>query len=55
VYGDKLYGAPIPPEGFDRFFLHAWRIGFDQPTTGKRITVEAELPADLLEVLRRLG
>jgi 23S rRNA-/tRNA-specific pseudouridylate synthase len=54
VYGDKLYGAPVPAAGFDRFFLHAWRIGFDQPTSGKRITVEAALPPDLQQVLSRL-
>ena len=55
VYGDKLYGAPPPSTGFDRFFLHAWRIGFDQPTTGQRITVEAGLPPDLQKVLDGLG
>ena len=55
VYGDKLYGAPAPPEGFERFFLHAWRIGFEQPTTGERIEVEAPLPGDLQTVLKALG
>ena len=51
VYGDKLYGAPVPVEGFDRFFLHAWRIGFDQPSTGERVEVEAPLPEDLVGLL----
>jgi 23S rRNA pseudouridine1911/1915/1917 synthase len=54
VYGDKLYGAPAAPAGFERFFLHAWRIGFDQPSTGERILVEAPIPAVLEEVLSRL-
>jgi 23S rRNA pseudouridine1911/1915/1917 synthase len=54
VYGDKLYGAPPPLTDFHRFFLHAWRIGFDQPTTGQRITVEAALPGDLQKVLDEL-
>lgn len=54
VFGDKVYGAPAAPEEFDRFFLHAWRIGFDQPTTGKRVEVEAPLPEDLEEVLAGL-
>lgn len=51
VYGDKLYGAPAASEGFDRFFLHAWRIGFDQPSTSERIEVEAPLPEDLVGLL----
>jgi 23S rRNA pseudouridine1911/1915/1917 synthase len=54
VYGDKLYGAPAAPAGFERFFLHAWRIGFEQPSTSKRIVVEAPLPLELEEVLSRL-
>jgi 23S rRNA pseudouridine1911/1915/1917 synthase len=43
VAGDKLYGA----QAADRIFLHAWRIRFDSPATGERITVEAPLPEDL--------
>jgi 23S rRNA pseudouridine1911/1915/1917 synthase len=43
VAGDKLYGAQVA----DRIFLHAWRIRFDSPATGERITVEAPLPEDL--------
>lgn len=54
VYGDKLYGAPAPPAGFGRFFLHAWRIAFDQPSSGRRIEVEAPLPGGLEEVLKAL-
>jgi 23S rRNA pseudouridine1911/1915/1917 synthase len=55
VYGDKLYGAPAPPSDFNRFFLHAWRIGFAKPTTGERITIEAPVPPDLLRVLSGLA
>lgn len=54
VYGDKLYGAPAAPAGFERFFLHAWHIGFYQPSTAQRIVVQAPLPADLEEVLKRI-
>jgi 23S rRNA pseudouridine1911/1915/1917 synthase len=43
VAGDKLYGAAVA----DRIFLHAWRIRFDSPATGERITVEAPLPKEL--------
>ena len=58
VAGDTLYGAPAnvggqPPLG--RYFLHAQRIRFRQPSTGKDITIEAPLPAELETWLARLG
>lgn len=43
VAGDKLYGAQVA----ERIFLHAWRIRFDSPATGERVTVEAPLPKEL--------
>jgi 23S rRNA pseudouridine1911/1915/1917 synthase len=43
VAGDKLYGA----QAADRIFLHAWRIRFDSPATGERVTVDAPLPEEL--------
>jgi len=43
VAGDRLYGA----QAADRIFLHAWRIRFDSPATGERVTVEAPLPEEL--------
>jgi len=39
VAGDRVYGA----KAADRFFLHAWRIAFVSPATGKRVEVEAPL------------
>jgi 23S rRNA pseudouridine1911/1915/1917 synthase len=52
VVGDTLYGAPsqvsgMPPLG--RYFLHAHRITFAQPTKGHPVTVESPLPAELRE------
>lgn len=51
VAGDKLYGAhlrsPAAPGAAERIFLHAWRISFDSPATGERVTVEAPLAEDL--------
>ena len=43
VAGDKLYGGQLA----DRIFLHAWRIRFESPATGERVTVEAPLPKEL--------
>lgn len=50
VVGDRLYGAPPA----DRMFLHAWRISFDSPATGQRVTVEAPLPTEFDAILARI-
>jgi 23S rRNA pseudouridine1911/1915/1917 synthase len=50
VAGDKLYGAQLA----ERIFLHAWRIRFDSPATGGRVTVEAPLPKELQQWLDKL-
>ena len=50
VAGDRLYGAPARVEGsppIERFFLHAHRVRFQQPTTGVPVTVESPLPPEL--------
>lgn len=50
VVGDRLYGAPAKIAGqptLPRYFLHAHRIRFQQPSTGERVTVESPLPPDL--------
>jgi 23S rRNA pseudouridine1911/1915/1917 synthase len=51
VVGDRLYGAPAAALG--GFFLHAYRISFESPMTGERITVTAPLPVELSEYLDR--
>ena len=62
VVGDTLYGAArqvrigkVMLPGPGRNFLHAARLGFAQPRTGKRIEVVAPLPQELREYLRRLA
>jgi 23S rRNA pseudouridine1911/1915/1917 synthase len=50
VAGDTLYGAPPKVEGMPalgRYFLHAHRIRFTQPSTGESITVESPLTPQL--------
>lgn len=50
VVGDRLYGAPASVAGeptLPRYFLHAHRIRFTQPSTGETLTVESPLPPDL--------
>jgi 23S rRNA pseudouridine1911/1915/1917 synthase len=51
VAGDRLYGA----KAGERFFLHAWRIGFISPATGQRIAVEAPLDPVLVKWLADLA
>ena len=46
VVGDTLYGAAARPE-LGRFFLHAHRIRFHQPSTGAEIVVESPLAPEL--------
>jgi 23S rRNA pseudouridine1911/1915/1917 synthase len=62
VVGDTMYGAPheervgkrlLPP--LERNFLHAARLAFAHPRTGKPIDVRAPLPPELAEYLRVLG
>jgi 23S rRNA pseudouridine1911/1915/1917 synthase len=48
VVGDARYGRLIDPElGRDRFFLHAYRLGFEHPVSGEYVSFTAELPEDL--------
>ncbi|MCE5258208.1 MAG: RluA family pseudouridine synthase [Chloroflexi bacterium] len=55
VVGDKLYGPRHAGLQAPRQMLHAWRISFDHPLTGARLSYEASPPDDfasLLEMLR---
>jgi 23S rRNA pseudouridine1911/1915/1917 synthase len=63
LVGDPLYGEPrwtlvSDPSlagtlrAFPRQALHAWRIAFVHPVTGRQIAIEAPLPADFDALLR---
>jgi len=57
VVGDRLYGAPASPLGLPdpaRFFLHAHRLAFDSPGSGRRITIESPLAGELAALLETL-
>lgn len=51
ILGDTLYGAPSSKILPDRFFLHAARLRFTSPGTGKEVTLEAPLPAELTGII----
>jgi 23S rRNA pseudouridine1911/1915/1917 synthase len=52
IVGDVVYGKRSPLVA--RQFLHAWRIAFDHPRTGERLTLEAPLAQDLADALASL-
>jgi 23S rRNA pseudouridine1911/1915/1917 synthase len=52
VVGDAVYGKRSEIVG--RQFLHAWRLAFDLPSSGRRVEFESPLPADLRAALARL-
>jgi 23S rRNA pseudouridine1911/1915/1917 synthase len=52
VCGDPEYGT-AGRLGLERQFLHATRLAFEHPLTGKRIEVSSPLPADLQAALAR--
>jgi len=59
IAGDRRYGDPecnrrLRAAGLRRLFLHARRLRFTHPRTGRAITLTAPLPAELGEVLGRL-
>lgn len=55
IVGDRLYGRRKTRHAIGRQFLHAWRLAFDLPASGERVTFTAPLPDDLRELLAQLG
>ncbi len=52
VVGDATYGVSSPH--LSRQFLHASRLGFSLPSTGRYVEFESPLPADLEQALKRI-
>lgn len=53
VFGDTTYGGKSPL--LPRQFLHAHKLGFKHPATGKYIEFTSPLPEDLEKALSELG
>jgi 23S rRNA pseudouridine1911/1915/1917 synthase len=51
VAGDKVYGRPREL-GLERQFLHAGRLAFPHPFTGRWVDVQSPLPPDLESAVR---
>ena len=54
MVGDTLYGAAAQPD-LGRYFLHAHRIEFRQPTTGEAVVVVSLLAPELAAWLESLS
>ena len=55
IYDRPLNGRPLPDgSGAKRIMLHAARLGFDHPATGKRMTWDSPLPPDMAKLLERV-
>lgn len=55
VIGDPIYGQRPTKATSPRTFLHASEVAFDHPVTSDHVVVRSRLPADLEDVLARLG
>lgn len=55
LFGDDLYGPPAMKRSAPRLALHAHRLIFTHPSTGKTIDVQSPWPRDLKPLLKRLG
>ena len=55
LLGDFTYGAPSPEKGLEGQCLHARRLCFVHPRTGKSVCLETALPDYFTDVLSRLG
>ena len=53
-YGDFDLNKKLAKEGLKRMFLHARRMTVDHPVTGRPVTFEAPLPAELSDFLQTL-
>jgi 23S rRNA pseudouridine955/2504/2580 synthase len=53
-YGDREFNAAMKAVGLRRMFLHAHRLEFTWPDTGRRCRIESPLPEELEAVVQRL-
>ncbi|HIV54806.1 MAG TPA: 23S rRNA pseudouridine(955/2504/2580) synthase RluC [Candidatus Anaerobiospirillum stercoravium] len=53
-YGSKEFNAWLKSHGLHRMFLHAFRISFIDPASGRQVKVEAPLPPELEQILTQL-
>lgn len=55
LVGERQYTTTEAPIAFGRQALHAWRLGFVHPITGRAMQFEAPVPDDLAQLIERLS
>ncbi len=55
VYGWRPRGDQLPPPRAPRLMLHAHRLVFDHPMTGKRVEVQAPIPQEFADFVQALA
>ena len=53
-YGDFALNKQLARQGFERMFLHAFRMVIDHPVSGAPLTLEAALPRELESFLTQI-
>lgn len=52
IYGDFQWNRQLRDQlGLKRLFLHAWKLGFLHPKTGKSLEIDAPVPEDLSSIV----
>ena len=54
IIGDKLYGGLRKKPKAERQMLHAWKIEFKHPITGKKLKITAPFPEDINQMIEKI-
>lgn len=54
-YGDRDFDEKLKPAGLGRLFLHAYRLAFEHPKTGKQVSFIAPLDEQLTKTIETLN
>lgn len=55
IFGDDLYAPPAIAKASPRLALHAHRVAFEHPTTGKSLDIQSPIPADMKRLIAKHG
>lgn len=55
IYGDTLYGYKDEEDLINRQALHAYGLDFESPRTKEELSLRAELPKDMKELIKKLN
>lgn len=55
IFGDTLYGCCDDQQYINRQALHAYRVKFSHPRTGKIVELETDLPYDMKNLINKIS